>query len=442
MGSGFCTECGKPLNTDDKFCTGCGAVIPVQGLVQGLVQSPAQPYYTAPYSTKPKSKKGVVIAISVAASVFVIAAVIFSLFMFTDLFNRNSSQPQTNVRDREYRDIQDDADDDDNDFDNPEKQRPEGIRASSSALLELCNSLNADIVVLSSLIENPNDLLQHVYVFLDERGLVINLQTSAIFAGNGTAFNMTGMDVMKVIGESIDGFSNLIRVEGYTDNIPVSTPDFPNNESLSLHRAQAVSEALLYYCIIEPERLRVLGFGTDNPIADNSIPEGRLRNNRVEITINHEFEASFLETYFIDIREYVFGNDADLDVGHDPGRDPGRDAAVAEDPSIVGFWMTEWAERDGSEIVMDVAFNSYAEFFMLIGWKESESAAEVYGIYYIDNDMIHVVGYDSVSGENVDYTFIFRIEREQLIMGWEGMPQHTFNRAVPPYPLPFSNPPE
>ncbi|MDW8478819.1 MAG: OmpA family protein [Xanthomonadales bacterium] len=38
---------------------------------------------------------------------------------------------------------------------------------------------------------------------------------------------------------------------------------------------------------IEAERLEAIGLGEDRPLAPNDTPEGRARNRRVEIVIEH-----------------------------------------------------------------------------------------------------------------------------------------------------------
>jgi len=69
-----------------------------------------------------------------------------------------------------------------------------------------------------------------------------------------------------------------IVVEGYTDD--VGTEEY--NMQLSIRRAEAVFRYLVNSGI-EPERIRIEGFGESHPVADNSTPEGRAENRRVEI---------------------------------------------------------------------------------------------------------------------------------------------------------------
>ncbi len=71
-----------------------------------------------------------------------------------------------------------------------------------------------------------------------------------------------------------------IEIVGHTD----STGSAALNERLSWGRARAVATYLVGRGIM-PDRLRVRGAGSSEPIASNSTPEGRAQNRRVEIRI-------------------------------------------------------------------------------------------------------------------------------------------------------------
>ena len=69
-----------------------------------------------------------------------------------------------------------------------------------------------------------------------------------------------------------------LTVEGHTD----STGSYRNNLELSRRRAQAIVDWLVAHGI-QTARLKVAGYGSSRPIADNSTAQGRERNRRIEI---------------------------------------------------------------------------------------------------------------------------------------------------------------
>lgn len=79
-----------------------------------------------------------------------------------------------------------------------------------------------------------------------------------------------------------------VTVEGHTD----STGSDVYNQSLSERRAMRVRDLLVDHGV-PIERLSVRGYGETDPIADNSTPEGRQANRRVQLEIrpNEKLQA-------------------------------------------------------------------------------------------------------------------------------------------------------
>ncbi|MBM4280454.1 MAG: OmpA family protein [Deltaproteobacteria bacterium] len=71
-----------------------------------------------------------------------------------------------------------------------------------------------------------------------------------------------------------------VRVEGHTDDVG----DAPRNKELSALRAKAVATYLVSKGQ-SAERFETVGFGSEQPIADNGTDEGRAKNRRVEFVI-------------------------------------------------------------------------------------------------------------------------------------------------------------
>ena len=78
--------------------------------------------------------------------------------------------------------------------------------------------------------------------------------------------------------------TNPVRVEGNTDNQPISNALFPSNWELSASRATAVLEVLRGHGVSD-RRLSVAGYGDQHPVDSNSSVDGRSHNRRVDIVV-------------------------------------------------------------------------------------------------------------------------------------------------------------
>jgi chemotaxis protein MotB len=79
-----------------------------------------------------------------------------------------------------------------------------------------------------------------------------------------------------------------IRIEGYTDNVPISSSlqsRYPTNWELSTARATAVVRYLQEKGSFPGDRLIAAGYGENHPVAPNTSPEGKQQNRRIEIVL-------------------------------------------------------------------------------------------------------------------------------------------------------------
>lgn len=90
-------------------------------------------------------------------------------------------------------------------------------------------------------------------------------------------------DVAGDIPESIDW---VIRVDGHTDNVPLSgAGEFANNWELSQARALSVVLYMVNFLAIPPQRLAANGFGQYQPINPANSTEARAQNRRIELKL-------------------------------------------------------------------------------------------------------------------------------------------------------------
>jgi len=122
---------------------------------------------------------------------------------------------------------------------------------------------------------------------IDEQGLVIRILTDKLLFDPGQAtLEPASAPVLRHIAALLTsgGLSNDVRVEGNTDDVPISTPQFHSNWELSTARATAVLGSLLTYGV-QPARLSVAGYADERPIATNATVAGRRLNRRVDIVV-------------------------------------------------------------------------------------------------------------------------------------------------------------
>jgi chemotaxis protein MotB len=112
----------------------------------------------------------------------------------------------------------------------------------------------------------------------------LDIKAGSLFnSGTADLTSEASIQLMQ-IAENLKNVPFPIIVEGYTDNLPIETPNFPSNWELSATRAASVARVLNIYGIAT-DRLLVTGYGEQYPIADNASEAGRGQNRRVNIII-------------------------------------------------------------------------------------------------------------------------------------------------------------
>jgi chemotaxis protein MotB len=118
--------------------------------------------------------------------------------------------------------------------------------------------------------------------------LTVDVAEQIFFDSGRAALKDSGKDVLKKVGEALKSYEHkVIRVVGYTDNVPISKSMqnvYPTNWELSVARATNVVR-YLQDVGVPPERMVASGRGEFAPIAPNDTPEGRQKNRRIEIIL-------------------------------------------------------------------------------------------------------------------------------------------------------------
>jgi chemotaxis protein MotB len=112
----------------------------------------------------------------------------------------------------------------------------------------------------------------------------VEIRTDILFPSGVATLSDHASDVLKQLAATLKPFPNPIRVEGHTDNRPISTRAFPSNWELSSARAASVVH-LFTQEGMDPARLAVIGLGEYRPSQSNDTPEGRNANRRVLLIV-------------------------------------------------------------------------------------------------------------------------------------------------------------
>jgi outer membrane protein OmpA-like peptidoglycan-associated protein len=126
------------------------------------------------------------------------------------------------------------------------------------------------------------DLAKLAAIREEERGLVITLSGSVLFASNQSALLPAAQDRLNKVADALlKTKERNLTVEGFTD----SQGSYEYNMVLSQKRADVVRSYLISRGY--PSNLiQANGIGEDRPVADNNSAEGRANNRRVEIVID------------------------------------------------------------------------------------------------------------------------------------------------------------
>ena len=116
------------------------------------------------------------------------------------------------------------------------------------------------------------------------RGVELEINASALFNVGEAALQAEARQTLADVAKQLAADEFAIEVEGHTDNLPISTPQFPSNWELSSARASSVVRLFIEQGIVA-KRLAAKGAADNHPVLPNDTPEGRARNRRVTITV-------------------------------------------------------------------------------------------------------------------------------------------------------------
>ena len=134
---------------------------------------------------------------------------------------------------------------------------------------------------------SESDIADEVEISFTAQYVKLTMNGGLLFDSGSAELKDDAKMIIDKVGIILEryGSTGTIEIEGHTDNVPMKSAQYPSNEELSSARALSVFYYLLDSTTLNPLNLKHAGMGERVPIADNSTPEGRSRNRRVEILI-------------------------------------------------------------------------------------------------------------------------------------------------------------
>jgi type VI secretion system protein ImpK len=142
--------------------------------------------------------------------------------------------------------------------------------------------------------------LDPLYVFLKpeiDQGLVtvlgdhampiVRIRNAGMFASGSATVAQSYVRLLERIGEALKVEKGPVTVDGYTDNQPIHTVQFPSNFQLSQSRADA-ARAIIVRALGDPGRVAAQGHADADPVASNASLAGRDQNRRIEVVLRRQ----------------------------------------------------------------------------------------------------------------------------------------------------------
>lgn len=166
----------------------------------------------------------------------------------------------------------------------------EKIQSLSAEVSNYSEIRGANASTYSNLVKDLQDQLasKETTVKQLENSVKVTFVSDIFFDEGSDVIKPEGKKALDSIVKTLSSVKDrIIRVEGYTDDIPIKPTfqwKFPSNWELSTARAGAVVRYLVDKGV-KPEMFKAAGYSKYNPVASNDTPEGRAQNRRIVIEL-------------------------------------------------------------------------------------------------------------------------------------------------------------
>lgn len=169
----------------------------------------------------------------------------------------------------------------------PQRRNPASPSSRHASQLADLERIESQVrKALQPLIERKLVIVRHGPDWLE-----IEIRTDILFPSGVAQLSAPANEVLRTLASILAPFGNPLRVEGFTDNVPIATVTYPSNWELSAARAASVARLFAEHGV-SPARLGIIGWGEVRPIADNASVEGRNHNRRVLVVVMSDRQAA------------------------------------------------------------------------------------------------------------------------------------------------------
>jgi chemotaxis protein MotB len=124
-----------------------------------------------------------------------------------------------------------------------------------------------------------------VTLHVEGKKLMVRLSVAHFFDPMQAAIRPDVLPVLDVVTEELARMHRPIRIEGHTDDAPVTTGRYRDNWDLSASRAASVTSYMERVHRIPGNLLSAAGYGESRPVASNDTQPGRELNRRIDLVI-------------------------------------------------------------------------------------------------------------------------------------------------------------
>ncbi|MDE6673879.1 MAG: flagellar motor protein MotB [Acetatifactor sp.] len=154
------------------------------------------------------------------------------------------------------------------------------------ALEEQNLKLNEELAERITEAVQESNMGEQIEVNFTSEYVLLSLKGAFLFDSGKAVIRTEAYAALDRVGVILERFAGgIIEIEGHTDNVPMHSAQFANNNELSSARALSVFDYLMDNTSLDPAMIKHSGRGEYVPVADNSTEAGRAKNRRVEIRI-------------------------------------------------------------------------------------------------------------------------------------------------------------